>query len=983
MKSGIATAVLLATLTWMAAGSVGRAAPPRADSPTDAAAIPGYWITERVGTPDNSFTFVDGKNGWATVSSAPTAIFHTTDGGTSWKASRLGTPLDEHEIHDIYFVNPNEGWATGIGQRKSDLSKHRFISHTTDQGATWQDQFDESPAGSWYSDVNAALWFVDNLYGWTFHHDGTSIPGNNTLLRTSNGGQAWTPVNSTTLPETMIRFVNRTTGFGTRRSESGSRLLVRTTDAGVAWQEAGQLPDWALSVWVDGAGDQVWAVGEGGKTARSANRGATWREVPSPTTATLRHVAFADRQRGWAAGENGALLYSSDGGWNWKMQQAGAGVTIKALAVARWDQAWVKGVTGPLWQTHDAGAGWTPLREMSNNAFNGASMGSTSVGWSIDRKALYVTTNSGTSWAPWTELGEPDSLLDSVDNQRAWLLEGERLRRTTDGGATWRNLSVLETHAVQMDFVDANHGWIVGYSDESPCVSIPEDPTVGWQIFRTTDGGGSWSPGLGHYDQISLCRATLGGLSFSDVHNGWVMGTAHGEDSHYTPFTTQFMLATIDGGHHWESIWEMGPTYYQYSSPIASSFVSASSGWALWFLSGWPERQLPPRYQLNRTTNGGQSWQMVRQSEEYVLSDVDFVNTQEGWLVGEHGLIERTTDGGSTWKSIEYSPSLNLNAVDAPAPGQAWMVGESGLIVRYSATAPTGCWATPTPAPPYTGIPPARADVERRVAHCMDDTYVRTDTADLLFDRAYLRMGARDGGAITYLDGFLFRDVRIPQGSRITSARLRLIPTGAQSGTPVIVEIAGDLHPQADDFSPQNMAAHLRSRTAMRTPWTLSNQVTGPTDSPDISPIIQGIVDQRDWKPGNKLALLVDYARDGKQFVNWQAYDAGPNNAAQLLISYEQPSTATQTATATQTETATSTATPSPTSTPTVTMTPTLMPTSTPTVTMTPTLILTSTPTATASATPTLTDTPAPTHTPTPVHRSQYLPLLLRERTAQ
>ena len=164
---------------------------------------------------------------------------------------------------------------------------------------------------------------------------------------------------------------------------------------------------------------------------------------------------------------------------------------------------------------------------------------------------------------------------------------------------------------------------------------------------------------------------------------------------------------------------------------------------------------------------------------------IDFVDGLEGWVVGEDGKILYTRDGGVTWSQAQHELHTAFRDVHAPAPGVAWLVGDNGLIVHYSALEPPGCWATPTPLPVYTGSPPSSGAVDRQVAHCMDDAYVRVDTQTLLVDEAFVRSGAREGGQIPYQAGFLFRDVRIPQGAQITSARLQLEPWGWQSGAPI------------------------------------------------------------------------------------------------------------------------------------------------------------------------------------------------------
>jgi len=260
-----------------------------------------------------------------------------------------------------------------------------------------------------------------------------------------------------------------------------------------------------------------------------------------------------------------------------------------------------------------------------------------------------------------------------------------------------------------------------------------------------------------------------------------------------------------------------------------------------------------------------------------------------------------------------------------------------------------GCRATPTPLPTYAGTPPANGNVQRQIASCVDDANVQIGLNESDYYWDVVRMGAHDaaGGAPTvqYADGWLFRDVRIPQGANISSARLRLYPT-YQTGTPIPVEIAGDDRGQSDDFSSNNQLVYLRPRTQARVSWTITNTAHGWTDSPDIAPIIAEIVGRDDWRAGNNLSIIISPQTDCHQYLNWYAYEGSTGLSAKLFVSYAMPTT--DTPTATPTGTPTKTATPTPTGTPTFTQTPT------PTVTPTPTFTPTPTPTGTPTATPTI-----------------------------
>lgn len=270
---------------------------------------------------------------------------------------------------------------------------------------------------------------------------------------------------------------------------------------------------------------------------------------------------------------------------------------------------------------------------------------------------------------------------------------------------------------------------------------------------------------------------------------------------------------------------------------------------------------------------------------------------------------------------------------------------------------------TPTPHPTYGGTLPPVGTVARQVAHCVDDTHETLGgAAGLSSDSFYVRTGEL-GAEAQYLGGFLFRDVRAPQGAQIVSATLRLT-YWYQPDAAVALEVAGELTPQASDFSAANLPPHARPRTLARAQWAITDTQGISVESPNLAGIIEEIMGQDGWQPGNNLALLISPGLAGAMFADWQAFDFSAANAAQLILSYRVKE---------------ETPTPSPTATGT--------PTATPTPTDTPAATATDTPTATAMATGTPTVTPSPTETQAPIATptvtprrwaTRYLPLVLR-----
>ncbi len=827
----------------------------------------GYWQVQRIGTPDSGFFFVDADHGWGLSTQARDVIFRTSNGGASWNATALGSVNNTYQVASIFFVSASEGWVTGKNTYYDLCRNCAFVQHTTDGGTTWSLQGLTAPALEWVS--GERIIFADALYGW--------VEAGAYLGRTTDGGTHWGWIQPANMPDRLLRFISDTAGFGV----TGSTLL-RTDDGGATWASAGTLPAWAQAVWPDSGGALLWAVGAGGQIGRSADGGATWLAVASPTTNPLSHVVFADAWHGWAAGAAGTVLRTDDGGFTWSAVNAGTADPVTALAVTNWRQVWI--YADLLRRTRDAGAHWSPLTRGRAASLSSIRMGTTAVGWAAGSDPyLLFTSNNGRTWVDQAAAAGGVVAVDATDQLHAWAATASQLQRTSNGGANWTTTALPMDSAGDVDFVDASRGWLVGNS----------------RIYFTTDSGATW--------QLQWASsANLNQLSALDTQRAWALGQSG-----------TLLARTTDCGIHWV---ESGDS----ASGIPQGrfdFGDATHGWrsagSFDSFSQW-------RSVIERTTDGGATWQTVRLPAYEMYYALDFHDAEEGWVVGDHGVILHTTDSGTTWTETIHPSHIILRAVHAAGPGLAWMAGDAGIILSYSAAEPPGCWSTPTPLPPYGGVPPSNATISRQVAHCVDDTYVRVDTEELLYDRNLVRMGAREGGAIPYTDGFLFRDLRIPQGAQIISARLELQPWGYQSGIPVVVAIAGDARGQADDFNPANWPAHLRLRTTASVSWMLTSTASGLTTSPDIAAVVQEIVGLDDWRAGNNLAILIDATGVSQQYVDWQAYDFSAANAARLVLSYQAVATPTATATSTATSTPTRTATP------TFTATHTPTPTSTP-----------------------------------------------------
>jgi photosystem II stability/assembly factor-like uncharacterized protein len=64
------------------------------------------------------------------------------------------------------------------------------------------------------------------------------------------------------------------------------------------------------------------------------------------------------------------------------------------------------------------------------------------------------------------------------------------------------------------------------------------------------------------------------------------------------------------------------------------------------------------------------------------MRDIDFLDENNGWCVGDGGTIIVTTDGGAIWTTLDSGTTGSLAAVCAVDSTHVWACGASGLILR-------------------------------------------------------------------------------------------------------------------------------------------------------------------------------------------------------------------------------------------------------------------------------------------------------------
>lgn len=179
--------------------------------------------------------------------------------------------------------------------------------------------------------------------------------------------------------------------------------------------------------------------------------------------------------------------------------------------------------------------------------------------------------------------------------------------------------------------------------------------------------------------------------------------------------------------------------------------------------------------------------------------------------------------------------------------------------------------------------------IEQRITTGIDD--VEQDAAGIMYltssDIELVDDTTFNGSNQTI--GLRFPDLDIPQGAVITNAYLQFQTDEADTG-PTALEIRVEDTDDAAAF--ENQANNLTSRTATASSiewspnaWTDIGEAGADQRSPDLSALLQTIVDRAGWTPDNAMAFLIT----GTGERTAEAFEGNPSAAPLLHIEYQLP----------------------------------------------------------------------------------------------
>ena len=353
---------------------------------------------------------------------------------------------------------------------------------------------------------------------------------------------------------------------------------------------------------------------------------AHWDQQNSGTIQNLRAVNFADANNGWAVGDSGTILHTTDAGSTWMQQTSSTNYSINAVLFIDNDIGWVVGDDGIILKTTNGGASWSNQSSGTTNSLRSVHFVNSSNGWVVGYNGTIIkTTNGGNSWT--IELSG---------------MYYEQLR--------------------SIFFSDNNIGWIAGgYQYGFPTYVVET------KLWKTTDAGGNW------IQKINNGNTILSGVTFFDNNWGAAIGGDYRAGSDMLKLSENLdgleslemndgpgkILITNDGGENWTVSFEDLTLTYAFND---ACFVTQNTI----VVVGSTISELIPKQLIFISTNRGINWVSYTKDNGNDWADligICFVDSLNGWVVGDGGTILHTTNGGVPVELIYFTATISGNEV--------------------------------------------------------------------------------------------------------------------------------------------------------------------------------------------------------------------------------------------------------------------------------------------------------------------------------
>ena len=297
--------------------------------------------------------FINSQTGWACGDSG--RIIKTTNGGTTWTLKTTPTNLT---LRAIRFSDSNYGYAVGGDDDQNPFCQDlNVILKTTNGGENWIFPPTLTNPGDIYYDI--AILNKDTAF---ITYAGSDLSCYNTSggsYRTFNGGINWTQFGGGGHMK-GISFINSCTGWTAIYAASASPMIetyyfYKTTNTGLNWTliYSDSTMDWHTGKirFVDENTGYCYKK----ILRKTTNSGYNWQSIDSVTTSNIGSYSLANKDTLWIA-KGFYIFRTNNSGVNWT-QQLTVGVPLNSIYFLDKNTGWIAGNSGIIFKTVTGGVG--------------------------------------------------------------------------------------------------------------------------------------------------------------------------------------------------------------------------------------------------------------------------------------------------------------------------------------------------------------------------------------------------------------------------------------------------------------------------------------------------------------------------------------------------------------------------------------------------------------------------------------------------
>ena len=685
--------------------------------------------------------------------------------------------LSFSEIHSYLPVVLLEAFAivdTWTSQDSDTNRRLRAVSftdsdtgHVVGRDGTYRSTSNTGSSWQILSDIGTS----DHIYGiHTVGLAGYTVGATGAIRETVDGGQSWTGIDRVNHQNLYdLHYDSRALGLTSSDNletlffvavGTDGTLVSFTRENNVVTRELQSVDVDILAdlygVHFDKTHSRIWAVGTGG-TIVSTNGGitGTWSNQTSGTTEDLYKVHFVDANHGWAVGNVGTIIHTVDGGTTWNSQDSSTDNNLFGLSFYNSDHGWAVGTGGTVVYTADGGTTWSPQTSGTTKHLYDVIMLGPNRGWAVGDDGTVIRGSN-------TKLMLEDSIPDldlyngtlsfkfdrTVDVSDTILSKilitdrdgknGVKMTGATMSTSDSKTLTVFLNESQRQSITLLQHGPksplqinvsaaaisdtignnFAGISNAELTVNTTRNNTSNDDkppllVDLTPDLDLNSSVLRFEFDEtIDVSKTNLSKITITDskgrnsvTMTGAVLPTADSATLTISLNESQRQsISAIQRGFY--TPLQIDVASFAIKDTTGNGFAGITNGELSIYndlkVNDWKKqdsgintRLLGVHFtDLNNgwvvgndgllfsTINGGTTWVDTNIGVSNHIRNVHFADSNSGWVVGDAGAIHATTNGGTTWSSQSSGTTNALFDVQFIDSQNGWAVGNGGTVIH-------------------------------------------------------------------------------------------------------------------------------------------------------------------------------------------------------------------------------------------------------------------------------------------------------------